>query len=431
MTTSSRNQKRITLLLVAIILIADVIGTRNMLSVSRLGLNDFLSRWEGARTYWVEGHSPYSEQAGRNIQQRIFGGPVPEGGDPSLFAYPFYVVFMLAPLVPLAYPLAASIWMVTLEAMLVGMVLLMLNLLRWQPRPGIFLLLVAGALATYPSARGFFLGQPSHLVIFAQALTIWALARGRDNVAGVALFFSTIKPQMGYLFIPFVILWALRYRRFRVLFVFGGVTAAALAASFIFLPSWLTEWLDAVFNYTTYTGNTSANRLLIESYLGLPSFIEGLVNAALYGCALWAAYTVIVLRRSERFLWACALMFTILNLSAPRNGTSHFAVFVTMMMVFYAFVFHQRTQRAGLWTALMVAAVFLVPWLHFFATVEGNAEHLSMGVPIPWVAFIILVLSRRMWWQGPNPFADLAVPGPAPTAEAVMSPEWSPGHAES
>ena len=62
------------LLLVVVVL---VVGTHNALTVRVPGMNDFIIRYEGARSFWLEGVSPYSEQATLNIQMAMYGKPYP------------------------------------------------------------------------------------------------------------------------------------------------------------------------------------------------------------------------------------------------------------------------------------------------------------------------------------------------------------------
>ena len=116
-----RNKTR--LLLVIIFLLALIIGatimTHNMLTRPYPGHNDFLSRWEGARSFWIDGLNPYGEQASLNIQMKIFGRPVQDGEDPGYFAYPFYTAVLIWPLVYMDYAWASALWMVLLAACLI------------------------------------------------------------------------------------------------------------------------------------------------------------------------------------------------------------------------------------------------------------------------------------------------------------------------
>src|SRR3989304_2572928 len=99
------------------------------------GANDFYSRWEGARAFWLGGLNPYSDEVTRRIQIGIYGRPARGDEDPGPFAYPFYAVFALWPLVGLPYAWVQAIWLSVLEFALAGLALMSLSLLRWRAAP--------------------------------------------------------------------------------------------------------------------------------------------------------------------------------------------------------------------------------------------------------------------------------------------------------
>lgn len=200
------------LLLVGLVLlmaVANVIVTHNALTYPHPGMNDFLSRWEGARSFWQDGLSPYSEEATLNIQTHIYGRPALPDEDFGLFAYPMYTVFYVGPLVGLSYAWASAVWMVVLELCLVVSVVLLLDLLRWRTSLLMKTALIVFSLMNYYAFRGLILGQPSHVVYLFTVLAWWGLAKGHDRTAGVALALTTIKPQMGFLLVPFMLLLSL------------------------------------------------------------------------------------------------------------------------------------------------------------------------------------------------------------------------------
>src|SRR5690606_10405030 len=124
---------------------------------------------------------------------------------------------------------------VLLEACLVGSIFLLLDLFSWRPKPLLMALLLLWSLVFYYSARGLILGQPGHLVYFFQLVAVWAIIKGHDEWAGVALALSTIKPQMGFLIVPFLLLWGLRARRWRLVGSFVIAFGGLMLASFVML----------------------------------------------------------------------------------------------------------------------------------------------------------------------------------------------------
>lgn len=393
----SRSQKLILALVALVVFAVVVVGVRSIFTARYPGLNDFMSRWEGARSYWIDGLNPYGEQASLNIQTRIYGRAVVEGEDPGYFAYPFYTVFLVWPLVYLPYSWASAAWMALLAASLIGSLLLLLNLLRWQPGAPLLAALALWALFFYFSARGLILGQPGTLVVFLEILTIWGLARGQNRLAGAALALSTIKPQMGFLVVPFLLLWGWRAQRWNFLAAFAVTFGAALLASFMLLPSWLGDWLAQLSLYPSYTALGSPVWIVTQYYLGLGSVAEYTVTAALAGWMLWAWWGVLAQKKDARLLWTLALTLTVTHLIAPRTATPHYVVFF-LPLVFY-FSRLARQKWGGLWVALLLAALVLLPWIHFVTTVAGEFEHPTLYLPLPFGILLLLWPTRRMWWR--------------------------------
>jgi len=377
--------------------VGNVIATHAFLTEPYPGQNDFMSRWEGVRSYWRDGLNPYGAQASANIQERIYGRPAAEDEDPGYFAYPFYTVFLLWPLAYVGYAWASAIWMVVLEACLIGTLIVLLDLFRWRPRPWLLGALLLWMLLNYFSARGLILGQPGLVVAFLQVLALWALSKDRPWLAGSALALSTLKPQMGFLLVPFLLLWGLRWRRSFVV-SFAVVWGGLMALSFIAEPAWFSDWIDQIRRYPSYTAFGAPVWIVVQHYLGAGDVAEWAINLALYGVMLWAWAGVLVQGREERLMWTVVLTLTITHLSAVRTATPHYVVFA-LPLIFYGKRLAARNRSGGTWIAALLGALFVVPWVHFLLTVEGEFEHPTLYLPVPFLVLAVLWLTRRMWWR--------------------------------
>jgi hypothetical protein len=405
------------------VLAGNVVITHNVLTQPAPGHNDFMSRWEGARSFFVDGISPYSEQATLNIQQRIFGRPVVETEDPGLFAYPFYTVFIVWPTVYLDYAWASAVWMVFLEVCLIGALILLLDLYEWRPAPWLLGVMLLWALLDYYAARGLILGQPSHLVYVLQVAAIWGLYRRQDSLAGAALAASTLKPQMGYLLVPFLLLWAVRTGRWRFVEGFGVVLGLLAGVSLALEPTWLGDWLAQVREYPVYTAAAYPDTgspvwIITQHYLGLGAGGEWLVSLLFIVPMLWAWYTVLVQRRDERMLWAVVLTLLVTHLVALRTATPHFVVF-NVAIVFY--LLRIARTRGNLSVAGTVFTLFITSWALFAITIPGRdaIEHPVLFLPLPLALFALVWITRRLWWdKAPQISADHAETAD-PLAEAA------------
>ncbi|HRF97284.1 MAG TPA: glycosyltransferase family 87 protein, partial [Aggregatilineales bacterium] len=363
------------------------------------GMNDFMSRWEGARSFFVDGVSPYSDQASLNIQTRIYGRPSTPEEDPGYFVYPFYTAFLVAPTVGMDYAWASAVWMVTLEACLVIGMILLLNLYGYQPTPIVFALILLYALLEYPAGRGLFLGQPSHVVYALQIFTIWALYRKQGLWAGIALACATFKPQMTYMIAPLLLLWALRYQQWRFIGGFIGMFAVLMGASFILQPDWFGDWLNQMRLYPDYTSiaypdTGSPVWIITQEWLKLGDIAEIVVSAVFVLTMLWGWFMLLIQKQTDRFLWVVALTLVVTHLVALRTATPHFVIF-NLVWLFYI----SKFRPIGVMVSLLVGMVGL--WGLFFFSVQGRdtLEHPIMFLPASFFAFGLLIITRKSWWE--------------------------------
>lgn len=404
--------------IVALLFIIVVIATHNVFTRPYPGHNDFMTPLEATRAFWLDGLNPYGPEATERIQNRIFGRPPLPEEDPGYFSYPFFTTFLLLPFVSIHYAWASAIWMVLLEACLIIALFIILDMFRWQPRPGLMTILILWALFFYPGARGLLLGQLSHFGYMLQMLGIWALLRRRDNVAGIAFAVSTFKPQMGYLLIPLLLLWAMKERRWRFIGVFSAVFLAMIGAAFVIYPAWLAEWLNRLRLYPTYTLGSPV-WIITQYYLNLGRVGEWGLTLALYAALLWSWRMLLVQNHTERFMWVIIWTLTITHIVAPRTASPHFVVF-TLPVVFYC---RALVNRPVVWgKTLILGSFFILPWVHFVLTVGGVAgeqEDPSTHILMPFFMLGLLWATRQMWWNAPF------VPRPDPVAE--VSPHQEEG----
>jgi hypothetical protein len=377
--------------------VGDAIITRAIFTSRYPGANDFYSRWAGARAWWVQGLLPYSDQVSTQIEIGIYGRRALPNEDPGPFAYPFYTVFLLAPLAFLPYAWAEAAWLSLLEFALIGGIIGTIQLVRWRVSPVLLSVTLIWIILFYHSARAILLGQFA-VIIFALAVgALLALQTRRDLLAGFLLALATIKPQMVFLFVPLALLWAIAARRWRMVWGFFGAMAVLCGASWIAAPGWLGDFLTQMTRYPSYTAIGSPVWVITRYFfpaLGAPG--ELLLSLALFAWTIVTWRQLWYARSWPMFLWAVSFTLIVTNLIALRTATTNYVVLFIPLIHLLAVV-QTRWPRGGTWVVVGIEAVLLVGlWALFLATVKNKFEHPIMYLPLP-VGLLVAWVAARRW----------------------------------
>jgi hypothetical protein len=389
-------------LAVLVMLVGYTVIFHHVYAVRAPGANDFFSRWAGARLFLTRGWDPYGESASLWIQNVIYGHPAGAGEDPSLFAYPFYTVFVVAPYALISsYAWAQAAWQVTLQAVLVATLIALLAYHRWKPRPLMLGALLLWMIFFYPSARSVLLGQLGLVVFLLTVVALWLMLRREqpcprcDVLAGVSLAITTIKPQMQFLIIPFVLLWAIRERRWQAIVAFGVTMLVLLGASFALLPRWLGEWIAQVVRYPGYTP-PAVLYILTREVLPLGSAAqaaEWVLDAVLIAWLLAEWWRTLRTDDSRRLDWTLGATLVVTHLVAPRTATTHFVVFTFPLVMMLRDLAARRPWGPPVAAAAMLILTVSMWWL-FLATVSGNQEANIVHVPLPLLMLALMLATR-------------------------------------
>ena len=258
----------------------------------RGNLSDLYPRWLGARELLLHGRNPYSDELTIEIEKGYYGRELDparadDPKDRQGFAYPVYVVLVLAPLIGLPFHDVQIFFHWLLLVVTAASVWWWLKALRWRLPPLAIAAAMALTLGSVPGVQGIKLQQLSLLVAALLAGSAACVASGYLFCGGALLAVATIKPQLAWLFVGWLLLWAVSDWRARRKFVlgFGLVMALLLAGAEIILPGWLGMFTAALGQYHRYTQNQSVLDQLV------PWGVAGkiLAAAAVAGCAffLW------------------------------------------------------------------------------------------------------------------------------------------------
>lgn len=362
------------------------------------GGNDFMARWSGARFWVMEGISPYDPQVSLASQQAIYGRPadVSRGEDIAHFVYPLHSMLFFAPFGLFEFPVARALWMTLLEICLVLLGVVSLRLADWRVSPYRVAVLLLFSLFWYHGARTVIIGQFAGLNALLITMALYLIQKKQDFAAGVLLALSTAKPQMAYLLLPFVFLWAISVRRRDIIggmLITGGLL---LAATLLLLPGWPLQWLGQLMDYPNYTSKIGSVLSTVANTMpGLSGSLSPFLHAVAYLYLLveW----VLAWGKEERwFIWTALLTIVITNLAAYRTATTNFVMMLPVLFVIFR-TWEARWKRAGklgVWLSLIFLSIGL--WGLFLSTVQGNEEAAIMYIPLPFLCLFGLWWVR--WW---------------------------------
>jgi hypothetical protein len=241
-------------------------------------LGDLYSPWVGTRDLLLYKRNPYSPEVSHEIQMAFYGRIVTQAPkvsaqdavDEQRFAYPVYVVFLMAPTVNLNF-VEVETWAPVVLALstLIG-VLLWFDTVRWRPSWPTTAAVFLFVLSTPPIVQGLRLRQLGLVVGFLLALTAWCVSRNLLGTAGIVLALSTIKPQMVALPLLWFVCWAIGdwQKRWRLLAGFVATLVALIGAGELILPGWLHYFFEGLRAYRQYAYRPPLLELALGNTLG-------------------------------------------------------------------------------------------------------------------------------------------------------------------
>lgn len=356
------------------------------------GGNDFAARWfNGCALIW-EGKNPYSDEVTLQTQIHMYGRPALPGEDLAAFSYPLYTLFFFWPLCYFRpYTLVQAIWMTLMLYGVIAATLATIRLNRLELTGWKMAAVLLWVVVCYPQARAILLGQFVIVAFLAIVLALLALDRGQDLWAGVALAVATVKPQVVFLLVIWLLWWSAWNRRWRLWMGFSAALALLVGAGLVLVPGWIPDFARHIFNYANVTVSPyySLTWIITRHFLGLGVGVEMFASAciAVYLLAVWWRY-----RRAtgQARLWVSGVTLNLTFFLAVQIATTGYILL--LVPLFQLFQLLRGTgSRLATASILVGAGLLLVgQWAIFFASIEGNFETAPSYLLLP----ISLVLAQ-------------------------------------
>ena len=376
-------------------------------------LGDLYPRWVGTRELFVDGKNPYSAEVSHQIQIGFYGRPIEQSYDKpqseiideQRFAYPIYVVFLLAPTIHLDFPQLQAWAPWVLGAFVAFGLLLWLDLLRWRPPAWIVLALVMFVLSSPQIAQGLRLRQLGLLAAFLLALAAWCAIRNQLSVAGFLLALSTIKPQMVALSVLWFLLWSLGDWKKRWTLPGGLVLGIGLMAGAgdLLVAGWVRYFLEGLEAYRRYFPTTSPLRLILGNWIGGIVSILAVVALLAYG---WKQRRVTAV--SSDFVQILSLFFVtsllVLPLLTPYNQVLLLLPVLTLIRDWTSL---PRWAQAGLLLLAgfpyVISAVLLIRRPQLDSMQRTPLLPSAILLVVPFFIAIVMFVRSQIYVQEPVP----------------------------
>jgi hypothetical protein len=363
------------------------------------GGNDFLVHWMGTRTFIQEGISPYSDQTALRIQQLAYGRPALPGEHELRVAYPLYSIVLFLPfaLIP-DFTLARALWMTVLEVGLIALSFISMRLTDWKPRFPTLVFFLIFSVMWYHGFRPLINGNVVILVALGFAGALLAFRLGFDELAGVLIAFTSIKPQLALLITLYFTIMAIYRKRWRFIFwLYGTLFLLSLAVTLL-LPDWLIQNIREVLRYPGYNPPGT-----LQAAIGV--WLPAIGKRTGQGITFLLCVILIIewwsARRSEfrGFLWAACLTLVISQWIGIQTDPGNFIILFPGLILVFA-VLEERWRRIGEIISLVCLILLLSGiWALFLTTVQYGPQPQQspiMFIPLPGLLLALLYWVR--WW---------------------------------
>lgn len=377
----------------------------------RGNLSDLYPRWLGARELLLHHRDPYGSDVTREIQAAYYGRPLdparPEDPkDQQGFAYPVYVVFLLAPTIKLPFSAVQAGFRCLLLILTIATVPLWLRALRWRPSTITTAILIVLTIGSFPAVQGIELQQLSLVVSGLIALCAVLLTSGHLLLAGIVLALATVKPQLVWPLAAWLLLWTISdwHRRQGFLWGLGVTMAALLGGAEYLLPGWMAKFRQAIAAYRQYTGG-AGSLLDVLVTPGWGRVISGLILLALAAVcwrlrrepagtpafslvtAVILAATVVIVPMVAPYnqlllLPAICLLVQQARSNLNRSRLTRLAYVVSALLVFWPWL---ATLCLGIAWIILPARLVQQAW--------ATPLYSSLGIPLAVLGAVALMLS--------------------------------------
>jgi len=272
------------LALLAYIAADKVVGTINY----QTNYSDFAPFWL-AGNLTANGQSPYDASIWADGYARNDVGKMLDHS----FLYPLPLAFFFVPLGLLSLRTAHVLW-VALTLFIIFGTALSLSLTRHSLKSKRLLpFILIGVFFFRPAALSVTTGHISGLLLAVLAGSLFLFEKQKSFWGGVLLAFMALKPNLGMILIPLLLIWIIRRKDVPAVLGLASAALFMLAAGFLYDPHWLSSYLQVGSGKLAQTFGFSPTvwglaHLICDQHLFCTLAAGGTGSVILAGLVLWA-----------------------------------------------------------------------------------------------------------------------------------------------
>jgi hypothetical protein len=237
-----------------------------------------------------------------------------------------------------------------------------------------------------------------------------AVRRRADFWAGAALAATTLKPQVCFLIVPWLLWWSAWNSRWRLWGGFAAAMGLLGGSGLLLVPTWPLDFVRQMLNYDTVSATTyhSITWIVTQHFMGLGPVVEVAVTGllAVYLLVEWWQQ-----RRAtgEAMLWVTGLTLSLTNFISYRVATTSYTLLLLPLFQLF-WLAQRRTPRWSDWIVLAGLVILLVgQWAVFAVTMEGRFETAPVYLALPIPLLVAQLVTRRQFVADGRP---LPLPSP-------------------
>ena len=399
---NSTRQKNVINLIVIIFLVIIISGLvwGNISYVTKNpGGNDFLVHWVATQNFVYESISPYSDTTALEIQTMVYGRAARPGEHELRPAYPLFSIFLFLPFGLIKnYFIARAIWMTVLEISLFLSVFLLIKVTQLKLDKLLLAAVFVFSIFWYHGLRALINGNAVVLLLFCFVLCIYAIQVKQDELAGIVLGLTMIKPQVGFAFILFIMFWSLINKRYKIIFWFLGSLTMLIVLSLFLSPTWPIQFLQEVLRYPGYNPPGTPATALAQIMPGIGNRV-GLAISILSAIVLMIEWFLGRKSAGIEFVWICSVTLILGQWLNIQTDPGNFIVMLPGLFVVFRLVDDRWPNFGSLINFIILGVLFVVPWGIFLFTLSNEYQPIQspiMFFPVP--VLILLALYWVRWW---------------------------------